>query len=337
MSEWVRQTKSIEREYDDDGNYLEVTTDTEYANPVHMQATRMKQTGSDQDTTITYMKYPLDYTPVVSGGILKLQDNHFITPVIEKVVSKKTASGTESILNGVIQTYSSSTSLPDFIYLFEPSSPVSSGNFSFSNAGSGFSKDPGYSQRINFSKYDAKGNLQEQQKDNDVVMSYLWGHNYTLPIAQITNASVASVYHTSFEEDGVVFVGGSGKNLAHTGLKVLNGGSFTIPATFTPPSTNGLVMSYWYWNGSEWKSSGELPYSNTIASAGSKLDEIRIYPKGAQMITYAYDPGVGVISVTDGGNVTAYYEYDKFARLRSIRDNRGKLVKTFRYHYKGQP
>lgn len=47
--------------------------------------------------------------------------------------------------------------------------------------------------RVQFNKYDAHGNILEQQKPFDVKESYLWGYRYLYPIAKIVNASYAQV------------------------------------------------------------------------------------------------------------------------------------------------
>ena len=54
----------------------------------------------------------------------------------------------------------------------------------------------------------------------------------------------------------------------------------------------------------------------------------------ALVTTYAYDPLVGVTSMTDPRGYTTYYEYDAFNRLQSIKDANHNLVTDYGYHYK---
>lgn len=75
------------------------------------------------------------------------------------------------------------------------------------------------------------------------------------------------------------------------------------------------------------------PTSYTIAGSGQYTDEIRLYPKGAQMETYTYDPLVGMKSHTDLNNQTTYYDYDDFGRLKLVRDTDGNILKEYEYNY----
>ena len=51
------------------------------------------------------------------------------------------------------------------------------------------------------------------------------------------------------------------------------------------------------------------------------------------MTTYTYDPLVGMTSQCDANNKITYYEYDSFNRLKTIRDQDGKVIKTIDYQY----
>jgi YD repeat-containing protein len=49
------------------------------------------------------------------------------------------------------------------------------------------------SSEIRFSAYDNNGNLQEQYKTNDIKEVYVWGYNYSYPVAKVTGSNLASV------------------------------------------------------------------------------------------------------------------------------------------------
>lgn len=66
------------------------------------------------------------------------------------------------------------------------------------------------------------------------------------------------------------------------------------------------------------------------------FDDVRLHPSSARMTTYTYDPLVGMTSETDENNVTTFYEYDAFNRLKCIKDQFGNIRKSYIYHYKNQ-
>lgn len=56
----------------------------------------------------------------------------------------------------------------------------------------------------------------------------------------------------------------------------------------------------------------------------------------AQIMTYTYEPLIGMTSETDPKGETTYFQYDTFNRLSEIKDENGKIVKLFSYVYTGQ-
>jgi YD repeat-containing protein len=97
------------------------------------------------------------------------------------------------------------------------------------------------------------------------------------------------------------------------------------------------ILSYYKW-GTKWDYIETTVIvagsSHTITLPAGQYDEIRFYPKGAQLTTYTYDPLIGVTSVTDANGNTTYYNYDSFSRLQLIRDNNNDILKGYEYRYK---
>ena len=56
----------------------------------------------------------------------------------------------------------------------------------------------------------------------------------------------------------------------------------------------------------------------------------------AQITEYIYDPRFGLTSVTTPNGVTTTKEYDVFGRLKCIKDNNGKILKTMDYSFQIQ-
>jgi hypothetical protein len=55
------------------------------------------------------------------------------------------------------------------------------------------------------------------------------------------------------------------------------------------------------------------------------------------MVTYTYNPLIGISNQCDMNNRVSYYEYDNVGRLNIVRDQDRNIVKKYCYDYAGQP
>lgn len=122
-------------------------------------------------------------------------------------------------------------------------------------------------------------------------------------------------------------------------------------------AANSYVVSYWTKNASPLSITGtvsgyplkgatnngwtyyehRVTGQTTVTLSGTgNIDEVRLYPVGALMTSYTYDPLVGVKSINDARNQISYYEYDGFQRLMNVKDKDGNIIKHMDYHYQGQ-
>jgi len=67
----------------------------------------------------------------------------------------------------------------------------------------------------------------------------------------------------------------------------------------------------------------------------STIDEntLRTGLPQALITTYSYDPGRGIISQSDPNNITTYYEYDEYGRLKLVKDHEGNVLSRNEYNY----
>jgi hypothetical protein len=206
--------------------------------------------------------------------------------------------------------------------------------------------------RIAFNAYDTKGNLLEQQKIKDVVKSYVYDYNLSYPIAEVTNATTNAIAYTSFESDGngnwnisapspdarkwtgkrsYVLTGKTisksslPSNVYVVSLWAIGGTSITINSQSVSPTITRNGWSYYEYTTS-------TTTSVSVTGTGT-IDELRLYPKTAEMITSSYDPLVGITSQTSQNNRTIYYEYDTHNRLHVIRDDEGNILNRYQYNY----
>jgi hypothetical protein len=219
-------------------------------------------------------------------------------------------------------------------------------------------------RRINFNSYDVHGNLLEQSKESDIHYSYLWDYNASYLTCEITNCSSTSTdyAYSSFEDsnDGgweapSQILGTDGGRTGSRYLKLPTNGliktgldankqylvSFWTKSSSPPlvitlvgTQTPNLIRSVEGWKYYELVI--ENTSSATITGTNKEIDEARLHPIDVRMVTYTYDPSVGITSKTDATGVSIFYGYDEANRLRYIWDDSMNLIKTISYHFKGQ-
>lgn len=64
------------------------------------------------------------------------------------------------------------------------------------------------------------------------------------------------------------------------------------------------------------------------------LNNLRSNFTNAMVTTYTYKPLIGISTVTDPKGNQITYEYDSLGRLIRVKDNKGKAISEYEYHYK---
>jgi hypothetical protein len=223
---------------------------------------------------------------------------------------------------------------------------------------------PDYSlvgKTINFDAFDNYGNPLQVTSDGNT-NSVLWDYNNEYVIAEAKGAKNANIAYTSFEADG--FGNWSDINTSNIqfspGLAVTGNKYYTFNNTILSnrqlDNTVTYKISYWSNNG-VCNLSGNGTVSNAITgitlggwtyyeheisgatrvfiAGNGSIDELRLYPKNASLVTYTYEPLVGMTSQCDEGNKVSYFEYDDFQRLVIVRNYKKEIVKQYCYKYAG--
>jgi YD repeat-containing protein len=216
--------------------------------------------------------------------------------------------------------------------------------------------------------YFTDGSVKNVQRWNDYKTAYIWDYKKTLAVAEVTNVSSASdISFTSFETDETWSGGEYAQWTYNTAARVLtrncptgtmtydlnyNGVSQSITRILNPNVQ--YVLSLWFkgnninvgslspvnqivngdWVYKEYAVTGLTSLS--ITGTG-KVDELRLYPKGALMTTYTYQPLFGITSQCDPNNNITYFTYDNSGRLIIIRDKDRNVIKKYCYNYYLQP
>lgn len=366
-SEIVLLDSTVERNFDqyDTTTAITKTTKNFYDNAAHYQLTRSSSVDSKGNKTVTYIKYPQDYlvgTATQTGNTVldTLINRNMWSETIEKRDSLYLAgASTGAVKNAQLTGYRLLSNLviaPDKIYKLDLSTPAT--NFQpFAISGNTSTKDSRYRQVISFDSYDNLKNVLQYTTVDNTPVSFIWDYKQVYPIAQVKNAASADIAYTSFETDGsgnwtIPSIVRDNSTVAVTGKQSynLNNGSISKSGL-----TNGktYTISYWSNNGAKTLAGGSASttqgrYVNgwtyyetkttvsgtSITLSGSGLiDELRLYPSGALMTSYTYDPLVGQTAMADPNGEITYYEYDPLTRLKNIKDYQGSIVKNFQYNY----
>lgn len=285
--------------YDNNNDSFLVKTTTEHASSLHSYPTKQIIYTPDGDTLETRRTYPLD------GSSSVMTYRNIVSPVLEEKNYKN-----NTLLSTITHTYND---------WFSDSSVVALQQTEYKE------QTNSMPVHINYLDYDTLGNVLEIAKDSGVYKSYLWGYNKQLPIAVATNAADNEIFYTSFEETD-----GTSDAQAKTGGKS-HSGNYTV--SFSLPNGKSYVLTYWNWDGTKWVYYETAYTGSTTITTSYKIDEVRIFPSDAQVVTFTYEPMLGITSQCDARNMVSYYEYDALNRLKLIRDEDGKILKLFDYKY----
>ena len=307
LTEWNRLSQKKETVYDpsDTTKFTQTVSNFQYDPDYNLLSTTQTLT-SRGETLTSNLKYTKDSATV--APYTQMLQRNVIVPVLNEAQSRNNAPvHTKRIM---YSTYPNSNAiLPKAMQERVGVSP--------------------FETQLIYKNYDEKGNLETAGKPGGAETSFLWGYGGLYPIAQCLNANKSEFYYDGFEQSN-----NASSFTAHTGSKYTTSAS----VNFLRPNSRSYVISYWYRINGTWKYSNEIPYiANTYSlSGGDAYDDIRIYPKDAQITTYTYAPLVGMTSQTDARGNTTYYEYDSFQRLHLIRDAKGNIAKKICYNYAGQ-
>ncbi len=159
--------------------------------------------------------------------------------------------------------------------------------------------------------------------------SFNYSLNYTYQGMVISSSGLKEFFYEGFEESTDV---NAVTAFAHTGKKYLNA---HYTNTFVIPNSRSYTIQWWDYTTSVWKLNTQ-PYVNGMLLIGP-VDDIRIFPKDAQLNTYTYDAIYGMTSQTDPNGKTTYYDYDSIGHLKNIKDNNRYITKNFFYNYGASP
>jgi YD repeat-containing protein len=342
---------------------------------VHRYLTRQETTDSQGRTRITRTRYPQDYgvgltagNDAYYGGLQRLVALHQVELPVEQLTLTKTG-GTVTALAGqmtLFKAFGTAQNIqPASLLALETSTPLPDGVFSGTTTNQ-LRWDSHFVPKFRY-RYDSNGDLIEWHR-NQHLAACVRDNKTAQIIAEAQDASWAQLASTSFEPgasgrwvyDSVGTHLGTTHFTGTTGYLVDGTAAATIsrPALpsgryeltcwcygSTPPLLTGAsqqqveqLATVDGWHEYRFRltcSATTTLQLNAPANQSLWLDELRLYPVGAQLTSYTYAPLVGLTSRTEPDGRTTTYEYDDLGRLVRTRDEQGRIRSQQQYHYAG--
>jgi Salmonella virulence plasmid 65kDa B protein len=184
-TEQIRNLNTTEIVYHQDGtNPLTTSTNYFYDNPNNLIPTRTEVTDSKGNVLKTISRGPLEKAGISaaislsateSAAIDEMLTRNILSPVLQ---TEQYRAGTLTSSSFVgYKNWGGVILQPDKVKIQNGTNPIET--------------------RVTFNSYDNKGNLLEQQKNNNVVESYIWGYGQQYPVAKIVGKSSADAVSQS--------------------------------------------------------------------------------------------------------------------------------------------
>ena len=175
---------------------LKEVTKYTYDNKLYPVASKITKINSMGDSTVTYLKYPYDYT--ISGatsvpfsqGVKLLQTKNVVSQPVETYMSRYTA-GVPKVVEAQLVAFKATLPVPDTVYSLNNPSGLTNfipANFTVSAA----SKDSRYLRKLLFNKYN-NGNVVEQSKDGEPREVLVWGYKRRFIVARVQSSDYNTV------------------------------------------------------------------------------------------------------------------------------------------------
>jgi hypothetical protein len=305
------------------------------------------QTNSKGETVGRYFYYPFDYnlgttsfaTMLVSKNMINqpITNETWITKPSGSYLLNSEVTEHDFFGNGVIRPSKIQTSRLAQPLLGTPGLASSTVLLPSSRS---------YQPSVTFS-YDGNSRLVELQKEGGLKSAIILDQSGNV-VAKAENSSYDKIAYTGFETTSTgnwtYDATGINNTEGKVGVKSYNGiisksglstGNYTINlwakgiGSVTINGTSKTINSSW----SLFTWSMTNITSVSINTNGNLIDEVSLSPANAFLSTKAYDKELVVSSETDVNNKIKWYEYDEFYRLKNIKDQNGKIIKSFGYQY----
>lgn len=196
--------------YFQDGDNLRArsSTSSNTYHPTYLQPIESRSSSSLMgEEVVTRSTYPFSYSfsGTLTGAaraVQMLKEKNVLSLPIESYTARRNVDMTnERVISGQANSFKQNPNnlnyvVQDETFVLENTAGLPS--FApLTLTSSNYNMDPSYKAKIKFKSFDRKGNIEELQKVNDIPISYIWGYNGDLPIAEVTNTTLDRAYGTT--------------------------------------------------------------------------------------------------------------------------------------------
>lgn len=358
----VQLTAIRERTYDITGAYRE--TNTTYAYTTHnFQPSATVRTDNRGQRLETRLYYPEDYDLNLPAHrtLLEMRNSNIVNTPIATHTWLTPPGGQRGLVAATITEYGKAPNgdyRPVKSYTLQTDKPVPEVMMGGMFSPTVLVPNPALLPVTALLRYDSLGQLvQTTDPQTNRRSCTLYDYDNPLPVAAVTNAGIDEVAYSSFEgraRGNWMTQNETTTDYCPTGNRCLRLNYDDIRTTVS--ITRPYILSFWATNTAFTISGGlspaitgptingwtfyqyRLPAGSAPPVIGTRnnnncyIDELRLYPADATMVTTTYRPGVGKTSVCDANNRIGYMEYDRLGRLSKEKDERGNTLKTYEYH-----
>jgi hypothetical protein len=301
--------------------------------------------------------YPYNY---IIGGVIGTLRNNSITSPVVSTENWITGDANPRMITGAITDFQQLPAgyiKPLTSYALQSNAPVPQSTIGLFDSSKLNRNTSWFVAQASYPNYSSKGNLlQVTSSITGQSSTTIRDYNDEYTVASVSNAAMGDVAYTSFESDGSGnwTIGSASRDYsgALTGKLAYN----LTNGNITKSGLNSAltyIVSVWSKasgavsiNGTAQTSpiaqqNGWVLYFTTITgmtsvtiSGGGIIDELRLYPKDANMVSTTFEPLVGPTSSTDANNTVIYTTYDYLNRPKLIKDKDLNVIKRFDYSNK---
>jgi YD repeat-containing protein len=365
LNQWHFLQRSRTYQYAaDTSKYVLTTTSYTYGNKAHAQPTQIAIIRNGQQEIIQ-RQYVADYdttlaTTLEARAIREMSRRHMNAVALETITLRQQLTDPAFIVKSELKV---PTIGPHGVYFqrvltWDAKQPQMASQFTVSQLRQGrLILAAEYQPKFFVDQVDALNRVITYHMAAGSPVSYLWGAQKETPLAEARNATVQRIAYTSFEpgEAGQWRYATTGVTTAlpaFTGKYsyLLSSGDIQKTAV---PAGDYLVAFRWDgtgvvtlngeavprpagtgWLACQYRLHLVSPKSITITGTG-RVDELRLCPVEAQLVSFTSIPLVGMSSQTGPDGRTTSYEYDGLGRLVRTRDEQGRILSQQQYHYAG--